>query len=134
MARPLAIASAAWTVAILAAITGVLLPGDDMRLSLALFAFAMGLAMLVATVLVSDGLRHRSARRRAAAAMAQSALGRLEYLSSVTTRTRRIQWRGSQDRLSRRPPNARPAHSASLDLDGGAQPTESPAAATSASR
>ncbi|MDQ6857200.1 MAG: hypothetical protein M3Z57_09020, partial [Candidatus Dormibacteraeota bacterium] len=96
MTRPLATASAAWTVAILAAITGVALPGADTRLSLALFAFAVGLGLVVAIVLIADGIRQRSARRSHAAEQALCALSRLEYLPSVTTGTRRIRWRGGR--------------------------------------
>ena len=93
---------------------------------------AMGLAMLVATVLGWPATSQcaPSRRRRHGAVRARPARIPLVGDNPIG----RIQWRGSQDRLSRRPPNARPAHSASLDLDGGAQPTESPAAATSASR
>jgi hypothetical protein len=102
MARPLAVASAAWAVAILAAAAGVLLPSDHMRVSLALFAFAVALGLLVAIVLVADGLRHRSARRRAAVETVHSPLGRLDYLPSVTTRTRLIRWRGARYQLTAR--------------------------------
>ncbi len=109
MARPLAAASAAWTVAILAALAGVLLPSDRVRVSLALFAFAAGLGLLVAIVLVADGVRHRHARRRAAAAAPQSPLSRLEYLPSVTTGTRRISWHGARYGVMRRPPTERSA-------------------------
>ena len=105
MSRPLTLASAAWTVAILAAIAGVELPSDHMVLSLALFAFAVGLGLLVAITLVADGMRRRRARRRQAAA-APSPLLRLEYLPSVTTGTRRIRWRGATSRLTTRRPAA----------------------------
>ncbi|HSP65293.1 MAG TPA: hypothetical protein VLO10_03800, partial [Candidatus Deferrimicrobium sp.] len=95
MARPLTVASTAWTLAILAAVGGVLIPSDDMRLSLALFAFAVALALVVGLLLVADGLRNRTARHHAEATAA-SPLGRLEYLPSVTTGTRRVHWRGAQ--------------------------------------
>ncbi len=95
MSRALAAASAAWTVAILAALAGVLLPSDRERVSLGLFASAVTLGLLVAVILVADGLRRRRARRLAATASA-SALRRLEHLPSVTTGTRRIAWRGSR--------------------------------------
>ncbi len=114
MARPLATASAAWTVAILAATAGVLLPGDEVRVSLALFAFAVGLALIVASVLVADGVRRRRARTRAAAEAAVATLGRLEYLPSVTTGTRRTSWRGSPYRTIR------------VRGEGGAEPTAIP--------
>jgi hypothetical protein len=114
MSRPLSIASAAWTVAILAAIAGVELPSDHMVLSLALFAFAVGLGLLVAITLVADGLRRRRARHQRAAAAAPSPLHRLEYLPAVTTGTRRIRWRGATSRLTPRRPGA-------LDARQGAQ-------------
>ncbi len=100
MPRPLAVASAAWTVAILAAIAGVLVPSDDLRLPVALFAFAVALAMLVALVLVADGLHRRRARRLAGSDGLRSPLGRLEYLPSVTTGTPRLHWRGSRYRVT----------------------------------
>ncbi len=96
MSRPLATAGAAWILAILAATAGVLLPSEDMRLSLALFALAMGLGLLIGGLLVADGLRRRRARQRAALTDAQSGLERLEYLPSVTTATLRLQWRGAR--------------------------------------
>jgi peptidoglycan/LPS O-acetylase OafA/YrhL len=95
MRRPLVTVSAAWALAIGAALAGVLQPSDRLRLSVALFAFAVALALLVAIVLVADGLRHRRSRRRATATAAGSPLDRLEYLPSVTTPSRRLVWHGS---------------------------------------
>jgi hypothetical protein len=87
--------------AVLAAVAGVLLPGDDVRVSLALFAFAVALGLVVSILLVADGVRHRR-RRRGAAHAAQSPLRRLEYLPPVTTATRRIRWRGARPQVMRR--------------------------------
>ncbi len=106
MGRPLAIATTAWAVAVLAALAGVLLPLDRERLSLALFAFAVGLALLVALFLVADGVRHRAASRRDIAARL-TALRRLEHLPSVTTATRRLRWRGTRCRVVLLPPASR---------------------------
>jgi hypothetical protein len=100
--RPFAVASAAWSIAIVAAVAGVLLPSEHMRISLALFAFAVALGLLVAILLVDDGLRHRRSRHRAAAETTRSPLRRLEYLPSVTTRTRRIRWRGGRSQVTAR--------------------------------
>ena len=101
MARPLTVASIAWSVAIVSAITGLLLPSPQERVSFGLFAFAVAVGLLVAILLVADGLRQR-ARRRAAGAGAGSPLGRLEYLPSVTTRTKLIRWRGGRSQVARR--------------------------------
>ena len=127
MARPLAVASAAWTVAILAAVAGVLLPSDLVRVSLALFAFAVGLGLLVAIILVADGLRHRGARRRAAAETAHSPLGRLEYVPAVTTRTRRIRWRGARSQVTARRARLGPTPFATVDAAPQAQQPSEPA-------
>jgi hypothetical protein len=126
VARPLAVASAAWAVAILAAVAGVLLPSDHMRISLALFAFAVGLGLLVAVVLVADGLRHRSARRRATADAVRSPLGRLEYLPSVATRTRRIRWRGARSQVTARRARLGPTPFGAVDPAPQAQQTAEP--------
>ncbi len=119
MARPLTVASVAWSVAIASAITGLLLPSPQERVSLGLFAFAVAVGLLVATVLIADGLRHR-ARRRAGVAGAQSALGRLEYLPAVTTRTKLIRWRGGRSQVARRRTGANAP--ASVHLTGSAYP------------
>ena len=97
MGRPLRTAIAAWVVAILAAVAGALLPPEDLRAALALFAFAVALGLFVAVVLVADGLRQRRTRRRGI--VARSVLARLDYIPPVTTATRRIHWRGTPYRM-----------------------------------
>ncbi|MDQ6847616.1 MAG: hypothetical protein M3019_08565 [Candidatus Dormibacteraeota bacterium] len=100
MARPLTVASVAWSVAIASAITGLLLPGSEERVSLGLFAFAVAVGLLLALMLVVGGLRQRT-RRRAGVARAPSPLRRLEYLPAVTTRTKLIRWQGGHSQVAR---------------------------------
>ncbi|MBJ7593869.1 MAG: hypothetical protein JF886_03245 [Candidatus Dormibacteraeota bacterium] len=119
MARPLTVASVAWSVAIASAITGLLLPSPQERVSLGLFAFAVAVGLSVAIVLIADGLRHR-ARHGAGVAGAQSPLGRLEYLPAVTTRTKLIRWRGGRSRVARRRTGTNAP--GSLHLTGSAYP------------
>jgi len=97
--RPLVVATATWTAAVLAALAGVLLPIQDERLSFALFAFAVGLGLLVAALMIADGVRRRRSRRHTPLAPAQAVLDRLEYLPSITTGTWRIQWHGARTRV-----------------------------------
>ncbi len=87
----------------LAAVAGVILPSQQQRLSLALFAAAVGLSLVTALALIADGLHQRRLRRKAIAKEAHQSLARLEYLPSVTTRTRRLRWRGGRSRVSRTP-------------------------------
>ena len=94
----------------LAALAGVLIPSEYERLSLALFAFAVGLGLLVAALMVADGLRRRRSRRLAALAPARQALDRLEYLPSITTGAWRIQWRGARVRVMPERPARPPSH------------------------
>ena len=119
MARPLTVASVAWSVAIASAITGLLLPSTQESVSLGLFAFAVAVGLLVAIVLVADGLRQR-ARRRAGVAGVRSPLARLEYLPAVTTASKLIRWRGARSRVMRRRTGANAP--ASRELTGSAYP------------
>jgi hypothetical protein len=95
MTRQLAVATVAWVLAVLAAIMGVVLPSNLHPLALALFVFAVVASVGVAILLLLDGLRQRPRRRRGSAS-GGSPLDRLEYLPAVTTRTRRLQWRGGR--------------------------------------
>ncbi|MGH7721876.1 MAG: hypothetical protein ACRENL_03430 [Candidatus Dormibacteria bacterium] len=124
MGRPLIIGTVAWCAAVIAAIAGAAMPGDQPRLSLGLLALAVALAAGAAILLVVDWLRRRSARRGARAA-AQS-LSRLEYLPAVTTRTRLLRWRGGRYLVGRSrlvaatpglPENGGPRHAAQAELD-----------------
>ncbi len=119
MGRALTAATIAWSVAVLAAVAGAVLPSDREQLSLALFAFAVALGLTVAILLVADGLRRRRSRRRTGAA-ARSPLARLEYLPAVTTRTRLIRWRGARSQVIRR--KATPGPMAATELRGSAYP------------
>lgn len=119
MGRSLTAATIAWSVAVLAAIAGAVLPSDREQLSLGLFAFAVALGLTVAILLVADGLRRRRSHRRGQAA-AQSPLARLEYLPAVTTRTRLIRWRGARSQVIRR--KATPGSVATAELRGSAYP------------
>jgi hypothetical protein len=122
MTRQLAVATAAWLLAILAAIVGVVLPGDQHRLALALFVFAVVASVGVAILLLLDGLRQRPRRRRGSAS-GGSPLDRLEYLPPVTTRTRRLNWRGGRHLMTDAPttPDAN-ASQKEVDLIGAVQP------------
>jgi hypothetical protein len=94
MTRQLAVATVAWVLAVLAAIVGVVLPSNQHRLALALFVFAVVAGVGVAILLLLDGLGRRPGRRGSASD--GSPLDRLEYLPAVTTRARRLHWRGGR--------------------------------------
>jgi len=94
MPRSLTLAAVALCFAVLAAVAAALLPGDLQRVALALFASAAAISVGVAILLLSGGGRRRDTHRRAATA--ESPLSRLDYLPTVTTRTRRLQWRGGR--------------------------------------
>jgi hypothetical protein len=122
MTRQLAVATVAWVLAVLAAIVGVVLPPNQHPVALALFVFAVVASVGVAALLLLDGLRPRLRRRRGAAS-GGSPLDRLEYLPAVTTRTRRLHWRGGRHLMS--DPGPAPDDGASheeVDLIGAVQP------------
>jgi hypothetical protein len=95
MTRRLAVATVAWVLAVVAAIVGVVLPHNQHQLALACFVLAVVAGAGVASLLLLDGLTQRPRRRRGRAS-AGSPLDRLEYLPAVTTRTRRLHWRGGR--------------------------------------
>jgi hypothetical protein len=133
MTRRLAVATVAWVLAVLAAIVGVVLPGNQHRLALAFFVFAVVAGVTVAVLLLLDGFRQRPSRRRATTS-GGSPLDRLEYLPSVTTRTRRLHWGGGRRLMTNA--EANPDASASqeeVDLIGTAQPRRDPAQDVTAS-
>lgn len=122
MTRQLAVATVAWVLAVLAAIVGVVLPSNQHRLALALFMVAVVAGAGVAILLLLDGLRRRPRRRRGSSS-AGSPLDRLEYLPTVTTRTRRLFWQGGRHLMT--DTHATSAASASqeeVDLIGSVQP------------
>ena len=114
MTRRLAVATVAWVLAVLAAIVAVVLPTDQHPLALAFFVFAVVAGVGVAILLLLDGLRQRPHRRRGSAS-GGSPLDRLEYLPAVTTRTRRLHWRGGRHLM-------RSASQEDVDLVGSVQP------------
>jgi hypothetical protein len=118
MTRRLAVATVAWVLAVLAAIVGVVLPGNQHRLALALFVFAVVAGVGVAVLLLLDGLRQRPSRRRRSTS-GGSPLDRLEYLPAVTTRTRRLHWRGGRHLIRNAAANSSQEE---VDLIGTAQP------------
>jgi hypothetical protein len=122
MTRQLAVATAAWVLAVLAAIVGVVLPRTQHRLALGLFVFAVVASVGVAILLLLDGVRRRPRRPRAPAP-GESPLDRLEYLPAVTTRTRRLQWRGGRHLVGDRPPTPTAGEAQDeVDLVGTVQP------------
>jgi hypothetical protein len=129
MTRRLAVATVAWVLAVLAAIAGVVLPGNQHRLALALFVFAVVAGVGVAVLLLLDGLRQRPSRRRGSTS-GGSPLDRLEYLPVVTTRTRRLHWRGGRHLIRNAEANASQEE---VDLIGTAQPRRDPAQDVTAS-
>jgi hypothetical protein len=122
MTRQLAVATVAWVLAVLAAIVGVVLPRNQHRLALALFVFAVVASVGVAVLLLLDGIRRRPRSRRARAS-GESPLDRLEYLPAVTTRTRRLHWRGGHHVMTdARPAPDERAPQEEVDLIGTVQP------------
>ena len=122
MTRQLAVATVAWVLAVLAAIVGVVLPTSQHGLALALFVFAVVASVGVAILLLLDGLRQRPQRGRGSAS-GGSPLDRLEYLPAVTTRTRRLHWRGGRHLMTgTQATSAASASQEEVDLIGSVQP------------
>jgi hypothetical protein len=121
MTRQLAVATVAWVLAVLAAIVGVVLPRNQHRLALALFVFAVVASVGVAVLLLLDGIRQRPRRRRGKAPDA-SPLDRLEYLPAVTSRTRRLHWRGGHQVMTDARPTDEGASEEEVDLIGAVHP------------
>jgi hypothetical protein len=85
-----------WVFAVASAVGGVITGQTGTRLSLGLYAAAVALGVVVAALLLLSVVRRRRARARTPAAPAVSALSRLDYLPSVTSRAPRLRWRGDQ--------------------------------------